>query len=63
MKENKDNISSAGLFNNQNEPKNQKKKKKIPKYKTLNTKNWGINFNKNEYYEIVLSNSNHPEKL
>ena len=38
-----------------------KKKKKKPKYKTLNTKNWGINFDKNEYQEIILSNSNHPE--
>ena len=37
------------------------KKKKKPKYKTLDTKKWGINFNKNEYQEIVLSNSNHPE--
>ncbi len=51
---NPDNISKA--------PGKNKKKKKL-KYKTLNTKNWGINFNKNEYYEIVLSNSNHPEKL
>ncbi len=41
-------------------PKSTKKKKK-PKYKDLNTKNWGINYNKNEYQEIVLSNSNHPE--
>ena len=39
------------------------KKKKKQKYKTLNSKNWGINFDKNEYQEIVLSNSNHPEKL
>ena len=39
------------------------KKKKKPKYKTLNIKNWGIDYNKNEYKEIVLSNSNHPEKL
>ncbi len=38
-----------------------KKKKKKPKYKDLNTKNWGIDFNKNEYQEIILSNSNHPE--
>ena len=38
-----------------------KTKKKKPKYKSLNSKNWGINFDKNEYYEIVLSNSNHPE--
>lgn len=43
------------------EPKPKKKKK--PKYKSLNIKNWGIDFNKNEYKEIVLSNSNHPEKL
>ena len=39
------------------------KKKKKPKYKMLDTKKWGINFDKNEYQEIVLSNSNHPEKL
>ncbi len=37
------------------------KKKKKPKYKSLNIKNWGINFDKNEYQEIVLSNSNRPE--
>ena len=41
--------------------KKPKKKTKKPKYKTLNSKNWGIDFNKNEYKEIVLSNSNHPE--
>ena len=39
------------------------KKKKKPKYKSLNTKNWGINFDKNEFQEIVLSNSNHPERM
>ena len=43
-----------------NNPQKPKKKKKA-KYKTLNTKNWGIDYNKNEYKEIVLSNSNHPE--
>lgn len=37
------------------------KKKKKPKYKTLNIKNWGIDYDKNEYKEIILSNSNHPE--
>jgi len=37
------------------------KKKKKSAYKKLNTKNWGIDFNKNEYKEIILSNSNHPE--
>jgi len=36
---------------------NNKKKKKF----TLNTKNWGVNIDKNEYREIILSNSNHPE--
>lgn len=46
----------------ENKPKNFKpQKKKKPKYKTLNTKNWGINFDKNEYQEIVLSNSNRPD--
>lgn len=45
------------------ENKNNNKKKKKPKYKSLNSKNWGINYNKNEYYEIVLSNSNHPENM
>lgn len=44
----------------ENKPLKPKKKKK-PKYKTLNTNNWGIDFNKNEYKEIILSNSNHPE--
>ena len=39
------------------------KKKKTPKYKKLNPKNWGINFDKNEYQEIILSNSNHPELM
>ncbi len=43
-----------------NQDKKPKKKKKS-KFKNLNTKNWGINFDKNEYQEIVLSNSNHPE--
>lgn len=48
----------------ENSDKNQDKKikkKKKSKFKNLNTKNWGINFDKNEYQEIVLSNSNHPE--
>lgn len=33
------------------------KKKKI----RLNTKNWGINYNKNEFYEVVESNSARPD--
>lgn len=36
-----------------------KKKKKF----TVNTKNMGVNIDKNEYYEIILSNSNHPENM
>lgn len=34
-----------------------KKKKKF----TVNIKNMGLNIDKNEYREIVLSNSSHPE--
>ncbi len=34
-----------------------KKNKKIQ----LNTKKWGIDYNKNEYYEIVESNSARPK--
>lgn len=37
--------------------KNNKKNKKIK----IDTKKMGINIDKNEYYEIILSNSNHPE--
>ena len=37
--------------------KAQKKKKKFQ----INIKNMGIDIDKNEYREIVLSNSNHPE--
>lgn len=39
---------------------NKDKKKKKFKYKP-DIKNWGVNIDKNEYREIVLSNSNHPE--
>lgn len=42
------------MANNPYKPK--KKKFKI------NTKNMGVNIDKNEYYEIILSNSAHPEK-
>ena len=35
----------------------QKKKKKF----VIDIKNMGINIDKNEYREIVLSNSSHPE--
>lgn len=39
---------------------NKKKKPKKKKF-TLNIKNMGVDIDKNEYREIVLSNSNHPE--
>ena len=42
-----------------NTPKTHKKKKKF----TVNTKNMGINIDKNEYYEILMSNSNRPETM
>lgn len=41
---------------------NKKKQRKKPKIK-IDIKNMGINIDKNEYREIVLSNSNHPEKF
>lgn len=37
-----------------------KKTKKKTKFK-IDIKNMGVNIDKNEYREIVLSNSNHPE--
>ncbi len=41
----------------------EEKKKKLQKKKKfkIDIKNMGINIDKNEYMEIVLSNSNHPE--
>ena len=40
----------------------EKKTKKNKKKKfTVNIKNMGVDIDKNEYREIVLSNSNHPE--
>lgn len=38
--------------------KNKKKKKPL-----CNIKSMGVNIDKNEYYEIKLSNSAHPEDL
>ena len=39
-------------------PKTNKKKKKF----NVDIKNMGVNIDKNEYYEIIQSNSAHPEK-
>ncbi len=41
---------------------NKTKQIKKKKFK-INIKNMGIDIDKNEYREIVLSNSNHPEKI
>lgn len=40
------------------------KNKKLKKKKfTVDIKNMGVNIDKNEYMEIVLSNTNHPENF
>ena len=43
----------------ENKPKPKKKKKKFQ----IDIRNMGVNIDKNEYREIVLSNSNHPERF
>lgn len=37
--------------------------KKAEKKKTLDTKNWGLNIQKREYQDIVISHQNHPENF
>ncbi|MBQ4114000.1 hypothetical protein IJD34_01210 [bacterium] len=44
------------MANNPYKPKKKQRKVKI------DTKNMGVNIDKNEYYEIVLSNSANPDK-
>lgn len=39
-----------------------KKLLKNKKKKYCDIKNMGVNIDKNEYYEIILSNSAHPEQ-
>lgn len=39
------------------------KKKQNKKKIKIDIKNMGVNIDKNEYKEIVLSQSNHPEKI
>lgn len=41
----------------------EKKKKDKKKKVTLDVKKMGVNIDKNEYMEIVLSQSNHPERF
>ena len=45
------------MENNPYKPKKNKKKFKI------DTKNMGVNIDKNEYYEIILSNSARPNEF
>jgi len=40
-----------------------KKKSKSKKKPLCDTKTMGVNIDKNEYYEIITSNSAHPEKM
>lgn len=44
--------------NNDLTPKKKKKKKKF----VIDINKMGVNIDKNEYYEIKLSNSAHPER-
>ena len=39
------------------------KKTKKNKNKKLNIQNMGVDIDKNEYREIVMSQSNHPERM
>lgn len=48
---------SKNEFKNKNKVDSKKKKSKF------GIKNMGINVDKNEYMEIILSNSNHPESF
>ena len=45
------------MANNPYKPK--KNKKKL----VINTQNMGVNIDKNEYYEIILSNSARPDEM
>lgn len=56
------NIEMHLHFANKDSKMEEKNKKKPKKKKfTIDIKNMGVNIDKNEYREIVLSNSNHPE--
>ena len=35
--------------------------RKKPQKEKINTKKMGVNIDKNEYYEIAISHTNHPE--
>lgn len=48
---------------NSNENSNNKKKKTLKKRVKLDIKTMGVDIDKNEYREIVLSNTNRPERF
>ena len=48
---------------NSNNSSNNKKKKTLKKRVKLDIKTMGIDIDKNEYREIVLSNTNRPERF
>ena len=48
---------------NSNDNKTSKKKKNLKKRVKLDIKTMGVDIDKNEYREIVLSNTNRPERF
>lgn len=48
---------------NSNNSSNNKKKKTLKKRVKLDIKTMGVDIDKNEYREIVLSNTNRPERF
>ena len=48
---------------NSNNSSNNKKKKPLKKRVKLDIKTMGVDIDKNEYREIVLSNTNRPERF
>ena len=49
------------LFVNRNNMDEKKKKQQKKKKFKIDIKNMGVDIDRNEYHEIVLSNSNRPE--
>ena len=56
-KSNRGKYLSYNIFMYEKDKKTKKKKFKI------DTKNMGVNIDKNEYQEIILSQTNHPERF
>lgn len=61
---NTEQVRFARKFHNKDIKMEDKKKKQLKKKKfKIDIKNMGVDIDKNEYREIVLSNSNHPENF